>query len=64
MERPVADQVTDVGRDPVLTGLDELVVVELFDAFLERLEFVRKHADQCPQRPALLDVTDALDRGQ
>ena len=44
MQRPIADQVADVGRDPVGAGLDELVVVELLDVLLERLELAARSA--------------------
>ena len=44
VQRPIADQVADIGRDPVGAGLDELVVVELLDILLERRELAARTA--------------------
>ena len=54
VQRPVADQVADVGRHPVGAGLDELVVVELLEVLLERLELARdqRRAARAAARPA------------
>ena len=52
-ERPVADQVTDVGHDPVLAGLDEPVVVELVDVVLDQIDLLADDAQQGAQRVAL-----------
>ncbi len=54
VQRPVADQVADVGHHPVGAGLDELVVVELLDVLLERGEFARRgrRAARAAARPA------------
>ncbi len=50
VQRPVADQVADVRRDPVGAGLDELVVVELVEVFLQDAELLAEHAEQRSQR--------------
>ena len=64
VQRPVADQVADIGRHPVGAGLDELVVVELLDVLLERGELLGEGRDQRAQRLALLGVAQAVDRRQ
>ena len=64
MQRPVANQVADIGGHPMIAGLDELVVVELLDILFERLELRRDQRDQRAQRVALLLVANAVDRGQ
>ena len=46
VQRPVADQIADVGRDPVGAGLDELVVVELIDGLFQRGELARNCRQQ------------------
>ena len=64
VQRPVADQVADVGRDPVGAGLDELVVVELLEIFLENTDLPVDEGEQLAERFALLGVANAVDRRQ
>ena len=64
MQRAVADQVADVGRDPVGAGLDELVVVELLDPLGDHVDLVADHLDELAQHAVLLGVADAQHRGQ
>ena len=40
VERPIADEVADVGRDPLVTGFDEPVVVELRDVVLDDVDLL------------------------
>jgi hypothetical protein len=46
VQRTIADQVANVRRNPFVAGFNELIVVELFDIFLQRLEFPRNQGDQ------------------
>ena len=54
VQRPVADQVADVRRDPRRAGLDELVVVELLEALGEHVDLVgeRRRRARAGRRPA------------
>ena len=54
VQRPIADQIADIGRDPLGAGFDELVVVELLDVLLERGELARDQRQQAraAARPA------------
>ena len=69
VQRPIADQVADIGRDPVGAGLDELVVVELLDILLERGELLGQapRSARAAARPARRRAGDrrpaAGDRG-
>ena len=60
----VADQVADVGHDPVGARLDELVVVELRQVLFQRADLLGQHGHQRLQRPALFGVAHAIDRGE
>ena len=35
VQRPVADQIADIGRHPLGAGLDELIVVELIEVLAQ-----------------------------
>ena len=56
VHRLVADQLADIGDDPVLAGLDEPVVVELADILLDEVHLLGDDAQQGAQRVALIDV--------
>ena len=59
-----AEQVADVGEHPRRARLDELVVVEPSQALLEHRRLVADHVEQLGERPPLLLVADAVDRGE
>ena len=62
MQRPIADQIADIGRDPTGTGLDELVVVKLVDVLFEHGKLVGKGGQKGAQRRALFGIAQAVHR--
>ena len=63
-DRSDAEQIADVGDDPVLARLDEPVTVERRHVAFDALELALDDCEQCPQRLALVDVAIAQERGQ
>ena len=61
---PIADQIGDVGYHPIFTGLDEPVVVEPGDVFLDHIDLFRDYPQQGLERLALFRVADAMDSGE
>ena len=64
VQRPVADQVADVGRHPLGAGLDELIVVELVEILAQHRDLFGDDAAQRFERLALLRVANAVKRRQ
>ena len=64
MHRLVADQIADIGRHPVVAGLDKPVVVEACDILLDHVDLLVDHAQQRPQRITPLGITHAMHDGQ
>ena len=64
MERAVADDPADVGRGPVVAGLDEEVVEELLDVLLDDGALAGEHGQERAQRLALVGVAHAVDGRQ
>ena len=64
VQRPVADEVADVRRDPRRARLDELVVVHLLEALGEHVDLAGDDVDELAQDAVLLGVADAVDGGQ
>ena len=61
MNRPVADEVADVGHRPVLAGLDKPVLVELGDVLLDDVYLLADDPQQRLERLTLLRVALAVD---
>ena len=57
----VSDQIADVRHDPVLARLDEPVLVELGDVFLDEVHLLGDRAQQIAQRVAMFLVALAID---
>ena len=71
VQAAVADEVADVGHRPLGAGLDEQIVVELFQALVGHGQLLGEHADELFQRAAIqplgsgqLGVADAVDGRQ
>ncbi len=65
VQAPMADEIAEIGHDPVGTRLDELVVVELFEVLFEHQRLAGNHVQQLAQRPARLRITHPVyDRQQ
>ena len=62
VQQVVGDQVTEVGHDPCLAGLDEEVVPEPVDVLAQDLGLLADHPQQRLQRPALLGVLEPVQR--
>ena len=64
MDNLIANQVGNVGYHPILTGLNEPVVVQLSNVGLDDNHLLRDHAQQCLQWEALLRIALAINRWQ
>src|SRR5262249_28520337 len=66
VQAAVADQVSDVRRDPLGAGLDELVIVGLREVLLEHGDLLSDHVDQGAQRVGVpcLTVAQPMDDGK
>ena len=64
IHRPVADQVADIGYDPVGAGLDELIVVQLRQILVQNRDLCGDRGQQRAQRTAVLGVAHPIDGGQ
>ncbi|MEZ4612654.1 MAG: hypothetical protein R2838_20830 [Caldilineaceae bacterium] len=61
VERPVADQVADVGHDPRRAGLDEEIVVHLVQILGHHLGLLGQHDHEIAQRIAAFGVAQPVD---
>ncbi|TKB84496.1 MAG: hypothetical protein E8D43_15595 [Nitrospira sp.] len=62
VQRPVADQVSDVGSHPIGAGLDKLVIVELIEILSQHRNVFSQHLAQCAQDATLFGITNAIQR--
>ena len=60
----IADQVTQIGDDPVLAGLDEPVLVEPVDIALDDVDLFGDHLQKRAERKPQFGVALAMDNGQ
>ncbi len=64
IHRPVADQVADIGDDPLGAGLDELIVVQLRQILVQDRDLAAIAESSARKRAALLGVAYPIDGGQ
>ena len=60
MQGLVADEIADIRYDPWRAGLDELIVVELSEIFLQNTELISDDAQQGFELIALLSVSNPV----
>ena len=61
---PISDEVANIGDDPIITGFDEPVVIELGDIVLDQVDLRGDHAQKLPQGAAHVEIALPVDDRQ